>query len=143
MDYLNIKHPNISFTSEIESNNRLSFLDISVCKVDNKFTTSVYRKETFTGLGLRYDSFVPFFYKTNLIKCLIYRAFRICTTKNGFLLEIDFLRSYFCQNKFPLSVLNRVFGESLCSLYNCKPPVITVPKRDSIFENSLSWCSIF
>ena len=71
LDYLNTKHPNISFTSEIETNNRLNFLDISVCKVDNKFTTSVYRKETFTGLGLKYDSFVPFFYKTNLIKCLI------------------------------------------------------------------------
>ena len=84
-DCLNTKHPNISFTSEIESNNRLNFLDISVCKVDNKFTTSVYRKETFTGLGLRYDSFVPSFYKTNLIKCLIYRAFRICSTENGFL----------------------------------------------------------
>ena len=130
MEYLNTKHPNISFTSEIETNNRLNFLDISVCKVDNKFTTSVYRKETFTGLGLRYDSFVPSFYKTNLIKCLIYRAFRICSTENGFLSEIDFLRSYFCQNKFPLSVFNRVFRESLCSLYNCKPPVITVPKRD-------------
>ena len=130
LDDLNTKHPNISFTSEIESNNRLNLLDISVCKVDIKFTTSVYRKETFTGLGLRYDSFVPSFYKTNLIKCLIYRAFRICSTENGFLSEIDFLRSYFFQNKFPLSVLNRVFRESLCSLYNCKPPVITVPKRD-------------
>ena len=130
LDYLNTKHPNISFTSEIETNNRLNFLDISVCKVDNKFTTSVYRKETFTGLGLRYDSFVPSFYKTNFIKCLIYRAFRICSTENGFLSEIDFLRSYFCQNKFPLFLLNRVFRESLCFLYNCKPPVITVPKRD-------------
>ena len=117
LDYLNSKHPNISFTSEIESNNRLNFLDISVCKVDNKFTTSVYTKETFTGLGLRYDSFVLSFYKTKLIKCLIYRAFRICSTENGFLSEIEFLRSYFCQNMFPLFVLNRVFRESLCSLY--------------------------
>ena len=108
----------------------LNFLDIFVCKVDNMFTTSVYRKETFNGLGLRYDLFVPSFYKTNLIKCLIYRAFRICSTENYFLSEIDFLRSYFCQNKFSLFVLNRVFRESICSLYNCKPSVITVPKRD-------------
>ena len=88
--FLNTKHPNISLTSGIELNNELNFLDRSVCKVDIKFTTSVYRKETFTGLGLRYDSFVPSFYKTNLIKCLIYRAFRICSTENGFLSEIDF-----------------------------------------------------
>ena len=100
--YLNTKHPNISFTSKIESNNRLNFLDISVCKVDNMFTTSAYRNETLT----------------NLIKCLIYRAFRICSTENGFLSEIDILRSYCCQNEFSLFVLNRVFRESICSLYS-------------------------
>ena len=27
-------------------------------------------------------------------------------------------------------VLYRVFTESICSLYNCKPPVKTVPNRD-------------
>ena len=49
----------------------------------------------------------------------------------------NFLRSYFCQNKFPLFVLNRVFRESLCSLYNCKPPVITIPKRDEFWKNPI------
>ena len=39
--YLNIEDPYIPFTSEIESKNRPNFLDISVCKVDNKFTASV------------------------------------------------------------------------------------------------------
>ena len=84
-------------------------------------------------MGLKYDSFVPSFYKTNFIKCFIYKAFRICSTENGFLSEINFLRSYFCQNKFPLFVLNVLFRESICSLYNCRPHVITVPKRDVYF----------
>ena len=105
----------------------ITMLSSSLSKETNK---SKPVKKTFTGLGLRYDSFAPSFYETNLIKCLIYRAFRICSTENCFLLEIDFLRSYFCQNKFPLFVLNRVFRESIRSLFNCKPPVITEPKRD-------------
>ena len=51
----------------------------------------------FTGMKLllvwaldNYDSFVPSFYKTNLIKSLIYRAFRICSTENVFFRKLIF-----------------------------------------------------
>ena len=32
LDYINNKHPNISFTKEIENNGSLSFLDVKVAK---------------------------------------------------------------------------------------------------------------
>ena len=51
LDYLNSKHPNIKFTCEHESSGSLSFLDVNVSRSCNKFTTSVFRKSTFTGLG--------------------------------------------------------------------------------------------
>ena len=35
LNYLNSRHPNISFTVEYESNNSLNFLDITVTKKDN------------------------------------------------------------------------------------------------------------
>ena len=54
LNYLNTKHCNIKFTMECESNNKLSFLDCLIHKHDNKFECSVYRKNTFTGLGLSY-----------------------------------------------------------------------------------------
>ncbi|XP_057298541.1 uncharacterized protein LOC130629389 [Hydractinia symbiolongicarpus] len=48
-NYLNKCHPNISFTSETEKSNKLSFLDISITRdVDRKFITSIYRKPTFS-----------------------------------------------------------------------------------------------
>ena len=34
-----------------------SFLDTAVHRKDNKFVTSVYRKPTFTGLGMSYFSY--------------------------------------------------------------------------------------
>ena len=37
LDYLNNKHPNIKFTSEIENNECLPFLDISVKRENNHF----------------------------------------------------------------------------------------------------------
>ena len=57
LDYLNSKHNNIKFTVETESSNSLSFLDVNISRSNNKFTTSVYRKPTFPGLGISFFQF--------------------------------------------------------------------------------------
>ena len=46
--YLNCEHLNIKFTSEMEENNSISFLDIEIRRVNNSFSTSIYRKVTFS-----------------------------------------------------------------------------------------------
>ena len=67
---MNNLHKNIKFTKEIESNNSLAFLDILITRQpDGTLSTTVYRKPTFTGLYLRWDSFVPKQYKKGLVKC--------------------------------------------------------------------------
>ena len=45
LKYMNSRHPNIQFTCEEESKNKISFLDISVTRINNKLTTSFYRKK--------------------------------------------------------------------------------------------------
>ena len=42
---------------ECEDGNSLAFLDTTVHRKNNKFVTSVYRKLTFTGLGMSYYSY--------------------------------------------------------------------------------------
>ena len=59
LTYLNSQHPNIKFSMECESDNRLNFLDCSVYKDCNKFHTYVFRKKNFTGLGTSFLAFVP------------------------------------------------------------------------------------
>ena len=49
LSYLNRQHPNIKFTSEVESSSTLPFLDISISRKNGVFETSVYRKPTFTA----------------------------------------------------------------------------------------------
>ena len=56
--YLNLQHANIKVTYEIEMNNSLSFLDIKIVRESNKFTTSVYRKPTFSGVFTNFESFI-------------------------------------------------------------------------------------
>ena len=59
LSYLNQRHPNIKFTHEIETNDKLNFLDITVEKYVNNFKTAVYRKAVFSGLGMNFSSYIP------------------------------------------------------------------------------------
>ena len=49
-NFLNGRHANMSFTIESEKQNRMSFLDVQIIREDKTFTTSVYRKPTFSGV---------------------------------------------------------------------------------------------
>ena len=57
-NYLNKQHKNIKFTSEIEDNVSLSFLDIKISHENNKFVTSVYHKPTFSGVLTNFESLI-------------------------------------------------------------------------------------
>ena len=37
----------------------MSFLDVQISREDKTFTTSVYRKPTFSGVYTHFDSFLP------------------------------------------------------------------------------------
>ena len=76
---LNCLHPSLKFTFEKEKNNCLPFLDVNVERTATGFETSVYRKPTFTGQYLRWESFSPTKQKTNLISTLVHRELMICT----------------------------------------------------------------
>ena len=93
LHYLNNQHPNISFTSETESESILPFLDIKIERDTNEFSTSIYRKPTFTGLVSKFDDFSPKDYKANLISTLVCRAFRICSSYVSFDQEINSLKN--------------------------------------------------
>ena len=78
-NYLNKQHKNIKFTSEIEENGSLLFLDITITREIKKFETSVYRKLTISGVFTNFESFIPKLGKRGLIETLLYRSFRLCS----------------------------------------------------------------
>ena len=57
-DYMNSCHQNMRFTSELENDDVLAFLDIKVIRSNGCFLTSVYRKPTFSGVYTNYNSFL-------------------------------------------------------------------------------------
>ena len=72
--HLNSLHPLFCFTFEKECNRTFPFLDVLVEKNHHEFVTSIYRKPTFTGQYIHWNSFCPMKEKTNLISILAYRA---------------------------------------------------------------------
>ena len=69
---MNSRHRNIQFTCEEESHDKISFLDISITRSDNKLFTSLYRKKTFSGVYMNYNSFLPTNCKKGLIDTLLF-----------------------------------------------------------------------
>ena len=128
LQYLNVQHPNIRFTREVEEGGSLSFLDILITKANNKFETSVFRKETFTGLGTHFLSFEPFIYKVNSIKTLIYRAYHLSSSYLKFHTEINFLHMFFHNNGFPSIIFFKYVKQFLNKRKENKPSPVSVPK---------------
>ena len=86
--------------------NKIPFLDILLkCCPDNTFSSSVYRKKTFTGLYTKWDLFRPRQYKINLIRTLTYRCFRICSSPSLLQAAIKDLRKLLLQNGYPQGVI--------------------------------------
>ena len=68
-------HPRLQFSHEMERNNRISFLDLELSKLDNgKIVSNWYRKSTYSGKMLNFISNHPFQNKVAIIKNLLGRA---------------------------------------------------------------------
>ena len=51
----------MSFSMETEKENKLSFRDIKIIRKQGNFTTTVYRKPTFSGVYSNFESFYLLF----------------------------------------------------------------------------------
>ena len=117
-DFLNSQHPNIKFTMEKESNKMLAFLDVCISNKDPcNLLTSVYRKNTFTGLLTNFYSFTSYSYKIGLIRTLVDRAYKINNTLAKFNDDVKKLFDIFKKNQYPDGLISRVVHSYLDSVH--------------------------
>ena len=105
-------HPNLNFTIEKEKDNRLPFLDVLLVRTDTELLTTVYRKPTFAGQYIPFQSFCPLSQKINLISCLVFRAFKICS-KKLFDEELDKIKSIFGALGYPTHVIRKAISNTI------------------------------
>ena len=80
------------------------------------FETSVYRKPTFTGQYLCWESFNPTKQKTNLISTLIHRALMICT-KSKLNEEIKHIKNILLDNGYPESIIDSNISKKIAPFF--------------------------
>ena len=142
-EYFSSKHPNIKFTFELENNNTLPFLDVTVFRDASKFSTTVHRKVTFSGVYTHFKSFMPDVYKRGLVSTLLYRAYMINSSYVSLHEEIETLKKIFSKNGYPSKFVDRCVATFLNKLFEKKKIFHTVPKLDLMivlpFLGSTSW----
>ena len=125
LNYLNCKHQNIKFTMEAEANNELPFLDVKISRNGDSLETSVYRKPTFTGLGLSYFSFCLFRFKVNAIKTLLSRAYCISSNYLSLHTEFEYLKRFFSANGYPAHLVESIIKKLLNNKLGSAPQQIS------------------
>ena len=127
----------------------------------------MFHKKTCTGLLTNFYSFVPFSYKSGLIRILIDRTFKINNTWAGFHLDINNLIKTLKRDLFPSNIIENVVRKFLnnnftsdssqsaarkenCFNLNYRISVLFPSQRNAELRNqlihfpvtlTLSWCS--
>ena len=130
---MNSQHTSIKFTAEFEQNDKLPFLDCLVKRNTTGFETSVFRKDTFSGLGISFFSFCVYKFKINAIKTLLFRAYNICSNYQSLHTEFKFLIQFFVSNGFPRQLIEKHINYFLNDKFNSPPSISTVAKKEFFF----------
>ena len=132
---LNEIHPSVSFTMELEDNNRLPFLGMEIIKNGSQLDTKVYKKPTDTGLLLHYQSHVDVKYKHSLLKTMLNRAFKLSSNWKLFHQECERLKETFARLQYPESLVEttiRQFVEAKVVTGNACPQQQQAPSQQEV-----------
>ena len=132
LNYLNNQHQKISFTMETEQNNEIPFLDVLIKRSNRTIDISIYRKPSFSGLGVNFISKCYENFKLNTFSTMFYRAFRLSSSYENFHKEIEFLKTFFSQNGFIPRTFNKKLRIFLNNIF-CPPPKKYGPKKQELF----------
>ena len=127
-DELNNQHQNLRFTVEV-GGNHLAFLDTQISINNSDFETWVYRKPTNTNVILNYSAICPIQWKIGLLKCLLNRAWVLCSNYHRLHEDIEKLKSKFKSNGYPVAFFNRIVKQFLDQKF--------LPKLSRTSSNSL------
>ena len=130
VNYMKRKHNNIIFTFEAEKNGKLRFLDVNIFREKGNFVTSVYRKDTFSGVYTNFISFIPLEYKFGLVYALLNRCFCLTSDLFKFHMEVETLKKLFLKNGYSKRFFDTCISKFLNKMFTIKPVSVTVPKKE-------------
>ena len=112
-DLINSLHPNINFTLELESDNNLKFMDLSITKRDNAVEFDIYRKPTQTDVIIPADSYHHHNHINSSINSYLNRCFTTPLSNNNREKEINTIRNIAINNGFTLVAFNKMLNRHI------------------------------
>jgi len=108
LDCFNKLTPKLEFTLERETNHRISFLDITICREQKHFSVDIYRKPTSTDVIIPNDSCHPREHKVATIRYLHNRMVSYQLAPENMEKERNTILQILNSNKYNTSILRKL-----------------------------------
>ena len=131
---------------ECEEDEKLAFLDLLIMKSNDSIELTIYRKPTHSGVFTHFTSFIPHHYKVALVKTLICRAYRHCSSWLLFREEIENVTDMLMNNGYNLSLLENTVKLFLGKCFNDNNNADNTkygPDRFKVFIIIIIICTLF
>lgn len=116
---------------------------MNVYRDATKLSSSIHRKDTFSGVYTNFKSYLPDSYKRGLVSTLLYRAYMISSTFQSLHEEVEKLKKIFSRNGYRETFIDKCIFKFLNKLYDKRDPLTTVPKKEITimlpFLGTTSW----
>ena len=106
----NALHPKLQFTAEIEENQTLNYLYVTIHRTHTSFKTAIYRKTTFTDTVIPYSSYHLTHHKYVAVRFLFNRLDSYNLQHEEHQHELNTIHSILQNNSFPI----KYYYEILC-----------------------------
>ena len=108
LDFLNSLHPNIENASEVEENNFINFLDLTITNEDNKLVFDIFHKPIHTYITINNKSTHLYSHKFAAFYAYIHRLISIPLSLENFQKELNLIRQIAVNNDYNLSIVDNI-----------------------------------
>jgi hypothetical protein len=105
---INKIHQNILFTSELDLDKCINYLDGSISLKDGKHNFRVFRKPSYTDRAIAFDSMHSFFHKLTPFHSLIHRLVTLPLSKEDYHKEIDIIKQISVSNGYTQGLIDKL-----------------------------------
>jgi hypothetical protein len=107
-NYLNNLHQKLQFSSEIESDMKINYLDLTISNLNNKHNFKIYRKSTYSDLVIPASSNHPHSQKMAAFNTMIHRLHQVPLSRENFEIELNTIRYIAQTNGYNPNILDRI-----------------------------------
>ena len=113
LHHLNSVYPTIQFTLEVEHNNSINFLDLTISKSQNNLVFDIYRKPTQTDSIIHATSQHPLSHKHAALHSLIYRLIKTPLSPSNYNKELNTIKQIAFNNGYSPSLVNNILENKI------------------------------